>query len=183
MEIFKAIIEFIKDNSIKKLSKFFIFLTVVIFFVFADNIFGFSYYYNLNNKLSQIEKVSNILNNSTLDFATRNELSQIRKDIIGRKTLKDDIISAWRKISFTDSNDKILNELNSSSKIRNSTIEFISINYFWIFLFIFMPLYAFINPFSEFFLEEYFIIIGRANIYGSFIILFIFCIFTYSYNF
>jgi len=96
--------------------------------------------------LSSLEKVTKLLENKSLDKKTKLNLLNIQKEIVNRKTFYDKVTEKWNRISFTDSNNEIRNELDSSIKIRNSTLEFISLNYFWIFCFFTMPFYWIAKP-------------------------------------
>lgn len=159
-KIITEIISFFKNESVNKISKMFIATVIFFSILFIDNISGFSYYYNIDNKLTQLEKVSKLLENDKLDPKARHKIIAIQNDILDHKTIKDKVFETWSKISFTDSNSEILNKLDSSVQIRNSTVEFFSLNYFFVLLFVFLPMFWLLKPLVQNFWKNILIIIA-----------------------
>lgn len=147
-EIPKQILSLLQDRSMKNITKFFVVLFIVLSIIALDNYLGVSYYSNIDNKLTQLKNVNDLLDHPSLDNKTKVYLLNVKKDILERQTFIDKIQYSFGRISFTSSKNEIVNELNKSIILRNSIIEFVSINYFCIFLFIGLPFYFFINRFS-----------------------------------
>lgn len=132
-EIPKQILSLLQDRSMKNIAKFFVVLFVILSIIALDNYLGVSYYSNIDNKLTQLKNVNDLLDYPSLDNKTKVYLLNVKKDILERQTFVDKIQYSFEQISFTSSKNEIVNELNKSIVLRNSIIEFVSINYFFIY--------------------------------------------------
>jgi len=143
-EIPKQIIGLFQDRSMKNTTKSFVVLFVILFIIALDNYLGISYHNNVDNKLTELKKVNELLESKSLDKKTKDYLLSTKNEILERKTFVDNISNSFKQISFTSSGSEIKNEVNKSVVLRNSIVEFISINWFFIFLFAGLPFYFFI---------------------------------------
>lgn len=157
--ISKEFFSFIKNNSIPAISKLFIGVVIFISIIFIDNISGFSYYYNVENKLNSLQKISSVLKDNQLNSKSREHILEIQNEILTRKTLKDEFLIHWNNISFVNSNNEIINQAGLSIIKRNKTIEFLSLNYFFIICFCFFPFYWISKPLVQNFWKNILIII------------------------
>ena len=144
--ISKEFFGFIKNNSIPAISKIFLGIVIFLSIIFIDNLSGFSYYYGIDSKLSSLQKISALLKDDKLDFRSRQKLVSLQQDILNRKTFKDKFLDHWHDISFVESNNEITNKVKSATNARNSTFEFLSINYFFVLCFFFFPFYWIAKP-------------------------------------
>jgi hypothetical protein len=103
---------FDKTESIpKRLSMFII---VISFIIFLNNIFWFSYYYDISKKVDNINKIEIIKNNFSWNTILIKNLDSIESDILERKT----IITYFTNMEFWKSNKEIW--------------YYITLNWFWI---------------------------------------------------
>lgn len=148
-EIPKNIVNLLQDRSMKNTTKYFVVIFIILSIVAIDNYLGISYYNNLDNKITQLKNVNELLEKPSLDDNMKNYLLNVKKEILMRETFIDKLQHSFEQISFTNSKNEIVTEINKSTVFRNSIIEFVSINYFFIFLFVVLPFYFFINKLSE----------------------------------
>jgi len=99
MEFFAPVFSFIVDKSNKKFQKAFLIIVIISILLFLDNVFGFTYYYNLSSKVDILSKIHSILKDNVLDLATKSKLKILTDQIIEHKSLKDKI---WDLIYYND---------------------------------------------------------------------------------
>jgi hypothetical protein len=99
MELFAPVFSFIIDKSNKKFQKALLITLSVLLLMFLDNVFGFTYYYNLNNKLDILSKIHSILKDNAVDTATKSKLTLLTTQILEHSSIKDKI---WNLISYSD---------------------------------------------------------------------------------
>lgn len=144
-ELINTIFIFFTDKT-KKLSH----KTIMIFFslillIFLDNTFSFSYYYNNASKVEQIEKLNNIVLDSTLTVSEIKQLKILRHNIIKHNTWKDQIYNKIISFDFrVNDNNKIIvkNDKRNNIKERNYWIHFISSSWFFCIMMLIIPIAA-----------------------------------------
>ncbi|MFB3386580.1 hypothetical protein [Flavobacterium sp. LAR06] len=160
----------------KNTTKSFVVLFVILSIIGLDNYLGISYYNNIDNKLLELKKVNELLESKTLDKETKRYLFNIKREILERKTFVDNVSDSFKQISFTSSKTEIVNEVKQSVVLRNSIIEFISINWFFIFLFAGLPFYFFIIKAFESFWQNLLMVLAVE----TFLIIFSFILYFFS---
>jgi hypothetical protein len=142
MDLFDSIFKFFTDSNKKFSHKTILVLFSIFIIIVLDNVLSFSYYYNNEKKISQIESINNIVKDSSITIKEKNSLIFLRNNIISHKTWKDNIWDFFTTIEFKDDL-KSSTEVNNSSKkdieikkinntVRNYYIHFITSS--WIFL-------------------------------------------------
>lgn len=144
-ELIKTLITIALDNTIKFFPKFVLTMLILIGLLIVNNLLGFTSHYDNQRTLTEIREVSSILSDSTIDPQLRKKTEYIRNQIINRTRVTDFIDSAvediFRPVNILDSSNN-----KKYSHERNRWVEFISINWFIILLFLFMPPYLIIKP-------------------------------------
>ena len=131
MEIFNSFFKYFTDKDTKFLNKSFLFVIVLMSLFIVDNLFGFSYYYNLDRKVASIENINRILLDSTLSAKERNELKRSKEVTITRKNFKD---KAYIFIAQMFSG-------RGTDVKRNALIHFLTAGSFSLLLFVLMPFF------------------------------------------
>jgi len=147
LELLDSIFKFFTDKT-KGLSHkaIFVILTITALVV-IDNTLSFSYFFNTQNKIEQIQGLNKILNDTTLTSNERKEIQIIRKDIIFRSTWKDKTFNFISQIEFKSE--------PSDSTIKIDSEPVFERSYFWHFItsgwafIIVMILMPFVGLFSE----------------------------------
>jgi len=89
MEFFAPLFNFVTDNTRRSLQKIMLVTFTLIVLLLLDNLFGFSYYYNLGHKVTIASQIHGILKDKDLDVQTRNQLLAINRQVLGHASLKD----------------------------------------------------------------------------------------------
>tara|TARA_R110001606_G_C15298763_1_gene642349 strand:- start:181 stop:849 length:669 start_codon:yes stop_codon:yes gene_type:complete len=132
---FSSIIHFLTDKTRNLSSKALFIVFGVILLVFLDNTFSFSYYYNTSQKITQVNKINEVLKDSTFSVLEKKKLIKLRTDIIEHKTLKDKSYDYLTNLNFETSegdHSKIIETVKSEAQ-RNSRIHFITSSW-WLIL-------------------------------------------------
>lgn len=89
MDFFAPLFNFLTDNT-KKLSSRAITVMVVIAIVISiDNISGFTYYYNLEKKLTIVTQLDASIKDSSISKEEKLEFGKLRLEVMKHKSLKD----------------------------------------------------------------------------------------------
>ena len=112
MAFYEHIFDFITDKSKRISARATIFIISILLLLLADNIVGFSYYYNKERQLEQLKTVTVLLKDNTLDIRTRYKLKLLQQEFLSRKDFIDHIVSFGDNISIASqkSNDVTINE-------------------------------------------------------------------------
>ena len=84
MSFLDSIFNFLRDKTLSFSRKSLIIFSVLLFIFFIDLIFGFSFNYSINQRLSQIEKIENLKQNYNLNDTLLSELSVIEHRLLNR---------------------------------------------------------------------------------------------------
>ena len=109
MDYIQSAFTFLTDKTNKFISKLFLVFSVLTILIIVDNIFGYTYYSNIEKKLTQIDKINNIVKDTNLDLQTKNNLILLRKEIIEKKNIQDFLSLSIKNISFNNFKNKITN--------------------------------------------------------------------------
>ncbi len=104
MAFYENILGFLTDRTQRIPTRATIFVLSVFIIILADNIIGFSHYYNKTRQLDQLEKVTTLLKDSTLNPTVRKDLTVLQQESLNRKTFIDYCNDFLNKI--VDSNPK-----------------------------------------------------------------------------
>ena len=140
MDVFSRFFDYLIDSSKKityKAATTFAFITLLFL---IDNTLGFSYYYNISNKVNILEKLNITIKDSSLTMKDKSLLKDVRSNLINHQSLKDCI---W---NFFTTPNSILSE-NKSQYL----FHYLSSTFFVLAMMIavfFIGLKAFFNSFS-----------------------------------
>ena len=90
IEIFKKPIEYLFDETKSKLSKITYLWFIILFLIFLNDIFWFSYNYNISNKISNINQIESIKKEYSNDYYINeeylNKLNNLENKIIEKES-------------------------------------------------------------------------------------------------
>ena len=116
-------------------------ILIILLVLIADNLIGFSYYYNNDKKLDQLKSISVLLKDTTLPADTRGQLLNMEKEIGSRQNLKDYCFSFLKNISWTSSKNKQSTNVNNVKLSRNNFWQVITSGGFFILtILVFVPI-------------------------------------------
>ncbi len=159
MELVNSIVHFFTDNTRKLSNKVLASIILLFVIVFLDNTLSFSYYYNVKNKIEEVNRINIILKDSTLEEENRNFLLVLKKDIIRRKTWKDKSWDFFTNLNFKKDSVNIIkyevadinNVKTKKIKIERSYIlHYITSNWFVIIIMVIMPFVLFFDEENSF---------------------------------
>ncbi|MDO6390446.1 hypothetical protein Q4E40_09940 [Pontibacter sp. BT731] len=123
-ESINAFISFLTDKTHKLSAKAIVVIGVVLSVLFIDNVFGFTFYYQNEKKLSQIEQINRILSNEGDNEAKyRHYLLKLKEDIVQRKSLQDKTFDFLTSLDFST--------INNQSEIAQESVK---VSTFWHFI-------------------------------------------------
>ena len=121
------ITEFLFDEHRRLSSKaavvVFAFLTILL----IDNVLGFSYYFSIDKKVEQIQKLNSIIKDSTTDNTTKTFAINLRSEILKRENIINQSFSFFRNIKLPSSKKDQINPTNDPAKTIDVSIR----NNFW----------------------------------------------------
>ena len=112
---------FITDKSKRLSARAAIFIICVLLILLADNIVGFSYYYNKERQLEQLKSVTDLLKDPAVDAQTRRKLLSLQREFLNRKDVIDHISGIGHNISISSD--------QTVSPTENKALE--SRNFYW----------------------------------------------------
>lgn len=92
MNYFESLINFLVDKRHGVSSKASIILLALVIALLINNLLGISYYYNISRKVEQIEKINQLLTDTSLTPSTRKTLTTWENEIINRKSVWDNTV-------------------------------------------------------------------------------------------
>lgn len=127
-----SLVNYLTNDSIRFLKKvLFVILTTIGLFV-IDNVFGFSYYYNVSSKTEQVKELNKLITDHTLSTYEVQMLKRIRTEVLSRHSfLEKDFVSPF-VISFDDG--------------RNSILHFVSASWFILVMALILPFLGLYHP-------------------------------------
>lgn len=141
MELFNSIFQFFTDNSKKISHKTILVLFSIFTILILDNFLSFTYYYNNEKKITQIESINKVIKDTTITTKERKMLFSLRDKIISHKTWKDNIWDFCTAIDFKNdiklspniNENKKNNDFKNFNKVeRNYYIHYISSSWFFL---------------------------------------------------
>ena len=124
MDFIYKFLNFITDSNRRLSSKAAIVILLLVSVVVLDNVTGFSYYYNKNRQLEQLEAIKILLSDSTLTTETRQKLVVLESHVLDRKSIIDYSLSFLKNISLASSKQS-QNTINNNPKIIRNNIWFL----------------------------------------------------------
>lgn len=142
MEILTKILEHLTDQTKKVSTKVVLAISTIFILLICDNIFNFSTNFNNQYKIEQIDRLNNIVIDTTLSKSEMNRLLQIRNSIIEHRTLKEKVYNFLSTIKIDNYN---LNKIYfGSTNISVAYIlHFVSSSWVFLFLIVGFPFVAF----------------------------------------
>jgi len=123
MEIFSKIFDFFANREIKISSKFRMVLFVIIIIYLTDNILGFSFYYNTNQKINEISIINELLKDSTFSSDEKIQLDSLRHLVLLRKSFSDRISLFVNGIFNQDKHPSAITNTSNIKSISPSNID------------------------------------------------------------
>lgn len=118
MEILKELFSFLTDANRHFSTKAGIFVFIIFGTILVNNIFGFTYYYNLNNKIEKATAINKLLQDSINSKDNRIVLMKMRDDVLNRQTVIESTIqtvsNTYKKLNYN------LHENASSTDLKKN---------------------------------------------------------------
>lgn len=121
------ITEFLFDENRRLSSKAALVVFVVIAVIFIDNILGFSYYYNIEKKVEQVQKLNSLIKDPTTDSTTKSFAIVLRSEILERENMINHVVLFFRNMKWSQSKDIQTNKNKTTQAIINTVEK----NSFW----------------------------------------------------
>ena len=149
-DILKSILTYFKSKT----SRLVVFFGIVLLIIAIDNIFSFSFYRNINNKISTIKEINICINDTSLSNLERQELITLRQKVFKRTTIIDNIYLSSSSF-FTSLNIKATQQNITAKSILLMLFDFLIKSLFWILLFIFSFYLLFADKSTKLFIRLY----------------------------
>lgn len=133
--MYESIFKFVINKSIKLPAKLILFILIVLGLFIVDNIIGYTYYRNIENKTAQFEKISELKEKRSLSYKTLKTLEELELDLNSRVNILEqftDLIKSIRENENIDGSEK-----SNEPSPRNNTLLFFLSN--WIILITLFP--------------------------------------------
>jgi len=145
-ELVTALLKLLLDNTVKFFPRILAFVFIVLSLILVDNVLGFTFHYNKQRTISELSEISKIISDSAADTQIKAKAMELKKEIVERRSLQDfindAIVDIFRPIFVNDKGIVVKKYIHE----RNRVIEFLSLNWFLMFLFLFLPLYFLTKP-------------------------------------
>lgn len=153
-EIFKYFVDLIKDRTTSWGFKTALFISVIGLIFLADYYLGFSYNYHLNNKIEQLDKISNLKKKYRKDSLIIAGLSKIEHKVFYKKHYSDELtylflndFNRFKTSEIIDQKNPTNNKPSTITKkpVRSIYWMIFTSNYLFIItlpFLIFLPLYS-----------------------------------------
>jgi len=125
MDFFAKIFEYFVNREVKISSKFRMVLFVIIIVYLTDNILGFSFYYNVNQKISRISTINELLKDSTISSEEKNQLDSLRHLVLLHKSFSDRIFLFINGVFNQDKHPSVTTNTSNIKLINPSNIDLI----------------------------------------------------------
>jgi hypothetical protein len=146
MSFYESILGFVTDKSKTPSTRATFTILILCGILLVDNITGFSYYFNKQRQLEQLQSISILLKDSTLSPKIHERLIQLETQIFERKSILDYSIGFLKNI-FSNSGQI---PIDSARKTRSNFWFLISSSGFYILVTIFIaPIMLFLNKKSS----------------------------------
>lgn len=136
MSWYENIFEFITDRSKRLSARATIIVLTICCLIFIDNIIGFSYYYNRQRQLDQLQSISVLMKDSTLSRMTHENLIKLEQQTFERQNIIE-LSSKFFKNIFSSSTKREIVE-NKEKFTRNNFWFLISTSGLYIIVTIFV---------------------------------------------
>jgi len=127
LSFFDNFTSFITDRSKRLSARATVIILVLVTVLLADNISGFSYYYNKQRQLDQLKSITELFNDKTLSNETRKKLILLERETLDRLNIIDYSSSFFKKISLISSGkSQTTTNNNNAVNPRNNFWFFVS---------------------------------------------------------
>ncbi len=134
MQFLSEIFKYFTEDSNRLLNKLIVFVLVLATIFTLDLYFGFSHNYQLSNKLSRLEQVSNLLDNQQIGKSDRAKLLKIKRSILERQPLQTRLQNYFIEFDFFDEGDR-----------RNFWFHLVSSSYIFLLTMLVLPFLWFLD--------------------------------------
>ncbi len=140
-EAFHSVVTFLTDKSHKLSAKALVIIGVFLLMLFIDNTFGFTFFYQNEKKLAQIEQINRILSGKEeVDSATKSYLLKLKDEVVKRESLRDKVVKHLTNLNF---NTIYINDNVKQSEIHVSKFwHYVSSSWIFVIMMIAMPFAA-----------------------------------------
>lgn len=117
LDAFKHILNFFLGKDYSVGSKFLMFVLIILVLLLLNNLFGFTFYYESNQKISLIRNIEELKKTDPIDDKLTEFLKKKENEIIERKNLVDEFISLFSREDFkpnTEPDNLISNEIRDT---------------------------------------------------------------------
>jgi len=123
MEILKDLFAFLTDTNKHFSTRAAIFFALFIGLLLADNLFGFTYYYNISNKIEKAASINKLIGDSSISLNNKMLLISMRNEVLSRETVIETVERKasfmYNKLKANASNDKENSLPNQQPERRN----------------------------------------------------------------
>ena len=105
MEFIREIFKFFINKEYSFASKFISLIVFVLVVFFIDNLLGFSFYYDNNQKINQIRTIESLQKECSNNVKLLKVLAEVEDDIINRKNIIDGFLNIFSKENFDGVNE------------------------------------------------------------------------------
>ena len=145
-ELITTLVKLFMDNTVKFFPRLIVVVLIILGLMAIDSILGFTFHYNKQRTISELHEVSELISDSTIDAQTRAKAIKMKNEILSRTTVQDFINDALIDIFRPINVEKHGVIVKQYTHERNRVIEFFCLNWFLVFLFVFLPPYFLIKP-------------------------------------
>lgn len=127
LDAFKHILNFFLGKDYSVGSKFLMFVLIVLVLLFLNNLFGFTFYYESNQKISLIRDIEELKKANSDNPILKEFLKKQENEVVGRKNMIDEFFSLFSKEDFKsdeESDNLIMNEIRDTVYILQPPIIF-----------------------------------------------------------
>jgi hypothetical protein len=128
-EFINAILNFLSDNNKNFISKALLIILGLALIILIDNITGFSFHYNTEKKIEEIERL-NVLEKNVTDSVMKTYIINTRNTIINKRNFQDYLSSSFNRTATINTtintDEQTINDTNKSSNIKSNYIFYLS---------------------------------------------------------
>jgi len=152
--MFESFIQFIISQQVKTFHKIGTFLFILVILFLVNNIIGFTYYYNNQEKLTQLEQISRLKNNPNLSEESKSSINQIETDLNKRQNVLELATTFISSIKLTEAQpkpkeDTVTNNEDKDAPTRNNLLLFFTSSWYLIYICIYISVMILVKSKKE----------------------------------
>jgi hypothetical protein len=110
--------KFLLDENRRLPFKVAIVVSIFVGIILIDNVLGFSYYYNTEKKIEQVEKLNSLLNDSLTDKASKTFALKLRKEVMENENWIKQSFSLFTNILEQNKSQELNPQISNNNEIR-----------------------------------------------------------------